>query len=348
MWDSTIALMLAQDGITTGAIYVLLALGLVLVFSITRVIFIPLGELVAFAALSLVALQSGQMPAPIWLLLILGGLCFVVDLAAQLRRRPGVRLLSSALSNLAYPLGLWGVLSAAQGQAWPMPVQVLLTLALVLPFGAMVYRLAYQPLADASVLVLLIVSVGVHFVLLGAGLMLFSAEGWRAQPLWDARWQLGAHSISGQSVLVLAATLLLMSALYGFFQHTLMGKALRACAVCRRGAQLVGISTLDAGRSAFLLAALIAALCGVLIAPLTTIYFDSGFLLGLKGFVGAIFGGLVSYPAAALGALFIGLLEAYASFEASAFKEVIVFALILPVLLWRSLLGGAAHAGDEA
>jgi branched-chain amino acid transport system permease protein len=59
--------------------------------------------------------------------------------------------------------------------------------------------------------------------------------------------------------------------------------------------------------------------------------------VGLKGFVGAIIGGLVSYPLAAAGALLIGLVESFASFWASQYKEVIVFTLILPVLLWRSL-----------
>jgi len=59
--------------------------------------------------------------------------------------------------------------------------------------------------------------------------------------------------------------------------------------------------------------------------------------MGLKGFVGAIIGGLVSYPLAAMGAILVGLLESYSSFWASAYKEVIVFTLIIPVLLWRSL-----------
>ena len=89
---------------------------------------------------------------------------------------------------------------------------------------------------------------------------------------------------------------------------------------------------------------MIGALSGILIGPITTIYYDSGFLIGLKGFVAAIIGGLVSYPLAAVGALLVGLLEAFASFWASAFKEVIVFTLILPVLLLRSL---AAPAVEE-
>ena len=83
----------------------------------------------------------------------------------------------------------------------------------------------------------------------------------------------------------------------------------------------------------------------MLIAPITTVYYDTGFLIGLKGFVGAIIGGLVSYPVAAVGAVLVGLLESYSSFWASAYKEVIVFTLIIPVLLWRSLR--AHHVEEE-
>jgi branched-chain amino acid transport system permease protein len=106
----------------------------------------------------------------------------------------------------------------------------------------------------------------------------------------------------------------------------------------------MGISTVKAGKQAFMLAAAIGAFSGILISPITTVYYDSGFLIGLKGFVGAIVGGLTSYPIAAAGAVLVGLLESYSSFWASAFKEVIVFTLIIPVLLWRSL---ASRQVDE-
>jgi branched-subunit amino acid ABC-type transport system permease component len=77
--------------------------------------------------------------------------------------------------------------------------------------------------------------------------------------------------------------------------------------------------------------------------------YDSGFLIGLKAFVGAIIGAMASYPMTALGALFVGLLESFASFWSSAFKEVIVFGLLIPVLLWRSLTLTAdiEQGGDE-
>ena len=108
----------------------------------------------------------------------------------------------------------------------------------------------------------------------------------------------------------------------------------------------MGIGTAQAGRLAFTLAAAMGALAGILIAPLTTVYYDTGFLIGLKGFVGAIIGGLASFPMAALGALLVGLLESYSSFWASAFKEVIVFTLVIPVLLWRSFAGGHSDAEE--
>jgi branched-chain amino acid transport system permease protein len=86
------------------------------------------------------------------------------------------------------------------------------------------------------------------------------------------------------------------------------------------------------------MAAFIGTLSGLLIGPSTTVYYDSGFLIGLKGFVAAVFAGLTSFPLALGGALGVGLIESFGSFWASAFKEVIVFTAILPVLLWRSFV----------
>jgi len=203
--------------------------------------------------------------------------------------------------------------------------------------GPLLYRVAYQPLADASVLVLLIVSVAVHFALTGLGLWFFGAEGSRTPPFSAETFDWGGVRVSVQGLLVLATSAGLIAILYLFFGRTLFGKALRATALNRAGARLVGISPDLAGALTFALAALLCAFSGVLIGPITTVYYDSGFMISLKGFVGAIIGGLVSYPIAAGGAVFVGLVEAFASFWASAFKDMIVFTLIIPVLLWRSL-----------
>jgi branched-chain amino acid transport system permease protein len=220
----------------------------------------------------------------------------------------------------------------------PLLVQAALTLALVTPMGPLVYRLAFRSLANSSSLVLLIVAVGVHFALTGLGLLFFGAEGFRNPPFWDERFTLGALAITGQTLIIFAASVVLIVALFVFFDRTLSGKALRATSVNRTGARLMGISTDGAGTLSFTMASFIGTLSGLLIGPSTTIYYDSGFLIGLKGFVAAVFAGLTSFPLALVGAVGVGLLESFGSFWASSFKEVIVFTAILPVLLWRSFV----------
>ncbi len=343
--DLQIGLLLAQDGIVNGAIYALLALALVLVFAVTRVIFIPQGEFVAFGALTLAGFQAGKVPGTLWLLVGLGAAVAAVEIAVALRHGVLRRLSFALVWNLAYPALVAAVVLLGRPGEWPLALQVLLSLALVVPLGPMVYRLAYQPLASASVLVLLIVSVAVHLTLVGLGLLFFGAEGSRTPAFSEASIELGAVTVTGQTLWVLGTSAVLIVALYVFFERSLWGKALRATAINRVGARLMGISTTQAGKLCFLLAAAIGALSGILIAPITTIYYDTGFLIGLKGFVGAIVGGLASYPVAAAGALLVGQLESFSSFWASAFKEVIVFTLIIPVLVWRSVT--TRHVEEE-
>jgi branched-chain amino acid transport system permease protein len=348
--DFSIASILAQDGITQGAIYALLALALVLVFSVTRIIFIPQGEFVSFGALTLASIQSGQFPHASLLLVALGALAFMQEAWTTVRNREQRAVAGSHLGIafakfIAAPLVIYFMARSFAHAGLPMVLQVLLTLTIVAPMGPIIYRLAFQPLAEASTLVLLIVSVGVHFAMTGIGLAIFGAEGSRTTAFSDASLDVGTLAVSSQSVIIVGVSLALIVALYFYFGRLLSGKALRATAVNRLGARLVGIGTIQAGRLAFTLAAVMGVLCGVLIAPLTTIYYDSGFLIGLKGFVGAITGGLGSYPIAAAGALLVGLLETYSSFWASSFKEVIVFTMIIPVLLWRSFSAG--HVEEE-
>jgi branched-chain amino acid transport system permease protein len=350
--DFSIAAILAQDGITTGAVYALLALALVLVFSVTRVIFIPQGEFVSYGALTMAMLQSQKFPPTSFLLMALGAACFVVETMGIVRHVERRRQLSRTMSTmvgkyLVFPIAVYALTRHFFMQPLPMPEQIALTLAIVVPMGSFVYRLAFEPLAEATTLVLLIVAVAVHFVMVGLGLLMFGAEGSRTNTFSDATFNVGSLSISGQSLWVIVTALVLIAALYLYFGRTISGKALRATSINRLGARLVGIGTAQAGRLAFTLAASLGVLCGILVAPLTTIYYDSGFLIGLKGFVGAIIGGLVSYPLAAAGALFVGVLESFSSFWASEYKEVIVFTLIIPVLLWRSLASGHVEEEEE-
>ncbi len=346
--DSTILLILFQDGIVNGAIYALLALSLVLVFAVTRVIFIPQGEFVTFGALTLAALEAGQLPGTAWFVLGLGSMAALVGAVTErhtLSRRGWVLL---ALETIVLPAVLVAATSVLAPLKPGLAVQSVLALALVTPMGAYIHRIAFQPLQRASVLTLLIAAVGVHLVMTGLGLILFGAEGSRTSPLSTLSFAVGPLAVTGQSLAIVAATFVLMGGFYVFFGRTLLGKALRATAINRLGAQLSGIPPAFAGRVAFTMAAFVGALSGILIGAITTIYYDTGFLIGLKGFVAAIAGGLASYPLAAASAIFVGLVEAFASFWSSAFKEVIVFSLIIPVLLWRSARAPSVDDEGEA
>ena len=314
--DLQIGLLLGQDGIVNGAVYGLMALALVLVFSVTRVIFIPQGELVAFGALSMAALNAGKVPATLWLLLALAVMTLVVE-GWRWKRGAPVEWRATLVWTVAFP-----VVASAIVLGWrptSLGMQAFTTLLLITPLGPLLYRLAYRPLADATVLILLIVSVALHGVLVGLGLLFFGAEGSRTPAFSEARLDLGGVPITGQSMVVVGVAFVLVVLMFLFFERSIIGKALRATAMNRVGARLMGIPTDLSGDMSFALAALIGAVSGLLIAPLTTVYYDTGFLIGLKGFVAAIVGGLASYPIALLGALLVGQLEAFSSFWASAF-----------------------------
>jgi branched-chain amino acid transport system permease protein len=342
--NTTILLFLLQDGITNGAIYALLGLALVLVFAVTRVILIPQGEFVTYGALTYATLSAGQVPGTARLAMAMGIVAFGLDLFAG-RRSLHLRLVGRSFAiNIVVPAAILALTIGLAAHHSPIGVNIALSLAIVATIGLFLYRIAFQPIAHASVLVLLIASVGCHLALQGFGLVFFGAEGQRGPTVSDSAFTVGPLRFTGQSIAVYAITLALIAALWLFFGFTRMGKALRATAVNRLGARLVGIRTALSGQIAFLLASVIGAVSGILIVPITTLYYDTGFLIGLKGFVAAIIGGLVSYPLTAIAALLVGAVEAFSSFYASNFKEVIVFTLILPVLVLRSL---AAPAVEE-
>src|SRR5215813_10609641 len=121
-----IALLLAQDGISTGAIYVLVALGIVLIFLVTRVIFVPFGDVVGYSALTLAALQLKQMPGTVWLVLTLAVLATAMEVVT-LARRGELRLLPKALLMYAVlPVLCAGLVWFAAGRALPMWLAVAL------------------------------------------------------------------------------------------------------------------------------------------------------------------------------------------------------------------------------
>ena len=248
--DSTIAAVLLLDGVGNGAVYALLGMAIVLVFAVTRVILIPQGEFVAYSALTLAMLQLGRVPGTVWLALLLAALTVLRELwdgvahaacvvAHGSRDRPPVRPARRRRGRH---------LRGQRASRGPSPCKASLTLVLVTSLGPLVYRLAYQPLADASVLLLLIVSVGVHFTLVGLGPGVLRCRGLPHAAVLGRQLQpSGPATVSGQTIVTLAVSALLMAGLYLFFARTLAGKALRATAIHRLGARLMGVSTEHAG-----------------------------------------------------------------------------------------------------
>jgi len=345
--DLSLAGVLLVDGLTHGAVYVQLAIASVLVFSVTRVTFVAQGEFVTFGALTLTSLHAGQVPGTLWLMLALAFVSVSLDSLAALRRQQSpAQVALTAARALALPLLIAAVTMWAAPRGWPLWANSLLALAIVTPLGPYTYRLAFEALADTSVLTLMIAAVGVHFAMTGLGLVFFGAEGSRNPTYWDGATALGTMPIANEALLTAMVSAFLLAALWLFFRYSLRGKALRAAAIDRYGACLVGISPARAGQLTFGVAAFLSALAGMLAATGTTMFYDSGFVIGLKGFVAAVAGGLLSYPVAAVAALGLGLVESFSSFFASAYKEAIVFTAILPVLLWLSIKH--RRAGGEA
>ncbi len=343
--DFQIAAILIMDGIASGAIYVLIALGTVLIFSITRVMFVPFGDIAAYAALTLAMLQMGQLPGTVKLVAVLASIALCMEIfhlwrCNKLQQTPKAILYYGLLPCLPGAF-IW----LMQGVTLPLYVQMTLALILVLPIAPLIDRIAFRPLADASVLVLLIVAVAVHFSISGLALLFFGPEGYRTEPISREIYDIAGVVISAQIILMVIAAASFSGLLYLYFEKTIGGKALRATAVNRTGARLVGIRPHRTGTSAYLLASVLGGVSRLLIGPIATLYYDSGFLIGLKAFVGAVVGGLMSYPLTALGAIGIGILESYASFFSSTLKETIVFGALIPILIWRSF--ATLHHDEE-
>ena len=342
--SAQVAAILLQDGIATGAIYALLAVALVLIFLVTRIIFIPQGDLVAFAALTFGSLQDGRFPGVIWLLAVLLSVALIWDVANAVVLPGSVRWRDSAIFYIAPTVLTCVLLWLCHRYRANDIVSALVSVVAVVPVSTLSYRLFYQAISGASTLVLFIASVAVHVVVVGSALFVFGADGNRAAPIVQGQLTFGDVIVSGQSILIVLAALLAGAVLYLFFTGTFYGKALQATAENSLGARLHAIRVETSSQISFLMAGLLAGVAGVLIAPTAVVYYDTGFLIGLKGFVAAIIGALASFPLALFGAFAVGLIEIFSSFYASLLKEIIVFSMLIPVLFWRSYL---AHSDTE-
>jgi len=226
----------------------------------------------------------------------------------------------------------------------PLAAAVPLAVLAAVVVGLLLEKLAIEPARHADTVTLIILTIGASLFLRGL-----------AQLVWDKRIHalpafsgddpiaiLGA-TVLPQSLWVLGGAGVAVAALSWFFGRTLFGKAMLATSYQPLAARLCGIDTRTVLFASFGLAALLGALGGVLIAPITFTSYDSGIMLGLKGFAAAMLGGLGSFGGAVLGGLTLGLVEGVgAGFVSSAYKDAIAFLIILVVLFF--LPGGLAGA----
>lgn len=266
-------------GLSQGAVYALIAMGFVAVFSVSGVINLAQGE---FAAL--------------------GGLL--------------------ALS--------------AVGAGLPLPLALLVALLVVAVVAVLMQRLAIAPVRRMTTLVSIILTLGVSTALKALMLLLYGPQGRGLPPLPGPDLVIGGVSVRAQELWILGVTAVVAVAVTVFYDRTMIGKALRACAEQPVAARLVGISPVAAATVAFAVAGLLGAVAGVLASPIQLTQWDSGLLLGLKGFVAATLGGLVSIRGAVLGGLVLGVLESLvAGYVDSGYRDAVAFVLLIVVLVAR-------------
>jgi branched-chain amino acid transport system permease protein len=214
-----------------------------------------------------------------------------------------------------------------------------------------VHRFTLHPARGASALTRIIITVGVYISLQGLALRIWGPRpyvlpAFTTLQMADRLLEVGGVVLQAQSLWVWGTGVVAVLALAGFFEGTVVGKAMRACAVNRTAARLMGIPVDRMATLAFGLAGVLGAVAGIVLAPSTRPTYDMGLDLGLKGFVAAIAGGLVSVPGAVAGGLVLGVLESlWAGVTVAGFKD--LFAFVMLILLLLSRPQGWLEAGHE-
>jgi branched-chain amino acid transport system permease protein len=295
---------LTIDGIRAGSIYALMALGFVVVYSVTGIINFAQGEFVMLGAMICLTVNSVEMPFA-----------------------PAVKLAIAVLAG------------------------VLLTTLI----GIAMERLTIYPARRSPPVTLIIITIGVTITLRACALLVWGADphvlpAFTTFAIEDQIYRFGGITIQAQTLWIWATLAVILILLYFFLERTMLGKALRACAVNRRAAQLVGINPSRMSLLSFALAAALGAIGGIVLGPVTRPIYDMGVMLGLRGFVAAIIGGLVSAPGVVAGGLVLGVVENItAGVTDPAYKSVVSFVILIAILLFRpqGIIGGGEKAAEE-
>jgi branched-chain amino acid transport system permease protein len=279
-------LQLLTSGLILGVIYALIAVGFIVVYSVTGIMNFAQGEFVMLGALMSVSLYSMNLP---------------VFLA------------------------------------------LLLSIALVMGLAMLMQRLAIRPAKNSSLVTFIIITIGISIAIRGAALLIWGTSP-HSLPSFSGKGNLQFFQvyIAPQGLWVLGITLVAFFGLYLFFERTYLGKVVKACVINPNAAQLMGISPQAMSLLVFAIAGGMGALAGVVITPITLASYDMGLMLGLKGFVAAVLGGLSSVHGALLGGILLGVLESLgAGYLSSGYKDAVAFIILVLILFVKpnGLLG---------
>lgn len=272
-------LQLLFAGLSQGAVYALIAIGFVAIFTVSGVINLAQGEFAALAGL---------------------------------------------------------VAISARASGLPLVVAAVLAVVTVAVVAGVMERLTIAPVKRMTTLVSLILTLGVSTALKALMLLVYGPNAEGLEAITPGSFTVAGVSIRYQDLWILAVAAVVSLAVYWFYDRTLTGKALRACAEQPVAARLVGISLGRASLLSFVIAGSVGAVAGVLASPVYFTSWESGLILGLKGFVAATLGGLVSVRGAVLGGLVLGVLETLtAGYISTGLRDAVAFLLLIVVLVVR-------------
>jgi branched-chain amino acid transport system permease protein len=241
-------------------------------------------------------------------------------------------------------LGGMILFSALFAAGAPMAAALALAVLGVTLVAVVVEEAGLRPSRTESHLVLIFLTIGLSIISRGLMKLIWGKNRMAVPPLTgEEPVHLAGATILPQTLWILALTAGAIVLLVLFFRRTSLGLAMRAVAANPEAAAVVGLKVWRLKAVSFALAGALGGLAGCLVTPITTLSYDVGVLLGLKGFAAAILGGFGSFPGAILGGLILGLLESLgAAYISSAYKDVIAFVVLLLVLFVRprGLLGG--------
>jgi len=223
------------------------------------------------------------------------------------------------------------------GVKLPYPLAALIAILLVVMIGFAMHLSILYPLRKASILILIMATLGASIFLSSTSGLLFGTLPKTLPPFSsEGPLQLGKISVSPQSLWVLLSTFILLIFLYFLSHRTLLGKAMEASSTDPLGADLLGISRNLMVFLAFGVSAGVGALAGILITPIFFTSYSSGALLGLKGFISAVLGGWGKNSGAILGGFVLGIVESLSlAFIPSGYKDGVAFVILLLILYFR-------------